>query len=462
MPPLPSLVRPARKDLVLSGGRHDAVGAVISAFESETAAVLIRTSPRHEHIVVYVIVFMIALAIGLMSVTKLDRVVTGTGRIVTTEGSLYVQPLDKAIVRDIRVKVGDVVKRGQTIATLDPTFASADLTQLQQQMASDSALRDRLEAERTGRPYEPTGADPYQVLQVSIFGQRRLEYRSSLDDFDARIRSTEADSARLTQDVELYTKRLALNAEVERMQDTLLKSGYGSKLNAVLAADTREEIQRLLNLSKNQIAQDQHDLDSLKAQRAGYVEKWRDDLITQLVTANNDYDQTKQLLTKAQKLHELINLTAPEDAVVLSINSTSVGSVAGADGTAPLFTLVPLRGPVEAEVEVDATEIGFVKRGDPVAIKLDAYDFLRHGTAKGVVKTISEGSFVIGDDGLPRSPYFKAIVTITEVKLHNVPTDFRLIPGMTVTSDVIVGKRTIMYYIISGAMRTGSEAMREP
>jgi HlyD family type I secretion membrane fusion protein len=460
MPPLPSLARPARKDLVVLPARHDAAGAVISAFESETAAVLIRTSPRHEHIIIYVIVLMVALAIGFMSVTMLDRVVTGTGRIVTKEGSLYVQPLDKAIVREIRVKVGDVVKQGQAIATLDPTFASADLSQLQQQMASDSALRDRLEAERVGKPYEPSGADPYQALQVSIFGQRRLEYRSSLDDFDARIRSTEADIARLTQDVELYTKRLALNAEVEKMQDTLLKSGYGSKLNAVLAADTREEVQRLRNLSKNQIAQDQHDVDSLKAQRAGYVEKWRDDLITQLVTANNDYDQTKQLLTKAQKVHELINLTAPEDAVVLSINNTSIGSVA--DGSQPLFTLTPLRGAVEAEVDIDATDIGFVERGDPVNLKLDAYDFLQHGTAKGVVKTVSEGSFVIGDDGTPRSPYFKAIVTVKDVTLRNVPADFRLIPGMTVTADVIVGKRTIMSYVINGALRTGSEAMREP
>ena len=65
--------------------------------------------------------FMILLAIGLMSVTKLDRVVTSTGRIVPTEGSLFVQPLDRAIVRDIRGKAGDIVKKGQILATLDPT-----------------------------------------------------------------------------------------------------------------------------------------------------------------------------------------------------------------------------------------------------------------------------------------------------------------------------------------------------
>jgi HlyD family type I secretion membrane fusion protein len=459
MPPLPSLARPARRDLVRAG-RHDSVGALISAFESETAAVIARTSPRHEHLVIYVIVLMFAVGIGLMSVTKLDRVVTAEGRIVPTEGSLFVQPLDKAIVRDIRVKVGDMVKQGQVLATLDPTFASADLTQLQQKMASVSAQRARLEAERAGKPYEPSDGDPYEALQASIYSQRQMEYQSSLNDYDARIRSAQADITRLSQDVDLYNKRLVLADEVEKMHDTLLKSGYGSKLNAVLAADSKAEVQRQLNLSKNQIAQDLHDLDSLKAQRAGYIDKWHDDMVTQLVTATNDYDETKQQLAKAQKLHDLINLTAPEDAVVLKVADVSVGAVA--EGTQPLFTLVPLRGPLDVEVEIDARDIGFVERGDPVQIKLDAYNFMQHGTATGIIKTISEGSFTVGDNQLVRSPYFKAVVTLKDVKLRDVPADFRLIPGMTVTADVMVGKRTIMSYLVNGALRTGSEAMREP
>lgn len=459
MPPLPSLARPARKDIVRQG-RHDRVGVLVSAFESEMAAVIDRTTPRHEHAIIYVILFMVGLAFVLMSVTKLDRVVTSTGRVVPTEGSLFVQPLDKAIVRDIRVKPGDVVKKGQVLATLDPTFASADLTQLQQKMSSVSAQRDRLQAEEAGKPYQPAGGDPYQVLQASIANQRQMEYQSALNDFDARIRSAQSEVTRSKQDVDQYTKRLALAADVEKMHDTLMKSGYGSKLNAVLAADSRAEVQRLLNQSQNQIAQSQHDLDALKAQRSGYVEKWHDDLVTLLVTTNNDYDQTKQMLAKAQKLSDLVTLTAPEDAVVLKIANASIGSVA--EGTEPLITLVPLRGPLEAQVEIDARDIGFVQPGDPVEIKLDAYDFMQHGTAKGIIKTISEGSFTVSDNQTVRSPYFKAIVTFKDAKLHNVPADFRLIPGMTLTADVMVGKRTIITYIIQGALRTGSEAMREP
>jgi multidrug resistance efflux pump len=131
-----------------------------------------------------------------------------------------------------------MVKKGQILATLDPTFASADLTQLQQKMTSVSAQRDRLQAEQAGQPYKPAAGDPYQALQASIYSQRRMEYQSALNDFDARIRSTQADMARLKQDVVLYGKRLALAEQVQKMHETLAKSGYGSKLNAVIAEDS--------------------------------------------------------------------------------------------------------------------------------------------------------------------------------------------------------------------------------
>ena len=95
-------------------------------------------------------------------------------------------------------------------------------------------------------------------------------------------------------------------------------------------------------------------------------------------------------------------------------------------------------------------------------LKLDAYKFMQHGTARGVIKTISEGSFTTDENNSPVSPYFKVRVAITAVHLRNVAADFRLIPGMTLAGDIMVGRRTILSYVVEGALRTGSEAMREP
>jgi HlyD family type I secretion membrane fusion protein len=218
--------------------------------------------------------------------------------------------------------------------------------------------------------------------------------------------------------------------------------------------------------AQNLAAKSAQDLAALRAQRAVFITQWRDNIATQLVAARNDLNQSTQDLVKANRMRDLTSLTAPADAVVLQIGPASVGSVVDTGPqnalTQPLFTLTPLGGPVEADVDLPASDIGFIKRGDTVRIKLDAYQFLRHGTADGVIKTISEGSFTMNENQQAVPPFFKARVAITKVKLHNVPADFRLVPGMTLTGDILVGHRTIMSYIMESALRTSSEAMREP
>jgi len=448
--------------------RATIVGEVIGAFESETAAVLLRTSPAVEHLVLYVLIGIVFTAVIFMSVVKLDRVVTGVGRIVSASGALYVSPFDTGIVRDVRVKAGDVVKKGQVLATLDQTFTSADLKQLQEKRLSDEATIAREEAELAGQPYTLTDGDRFRKLQSQIYSKRQAEYRSNLQNFDGQIHSAESQLAQYKSDSRQYTKRLQLARDVERTYQPLLDKGYVSKLQAMQATDTRTEVGRLLADAQNQMGSLGQTIASLKGQREAYVQKWHSDIGVQLVADRNDLSATVQLLQKAQRLSDLSSLNAPADAVVLKVGKVSSGSVAGNGGGMlsttqdPLFTLVPLGGPLEADVNVGADNIGFIKAGDPVKIKLDAYSYMRHGTGEGVIKTISEGSFTTDENGTPVPAYFKVRISVKKMHLHNVPADFRLIPGMTLAGDIRVGRRTIMSYLTEGALRTGSEAMREP
>ena len=339
--------------------------------------------------------------------------------------------------------------------------------QLQQKLASDEAAVARLEAELSGKKYPYSSTDPVESLQGGIWQKRQSEYQSNLDDFDGRIRSLEAQVSQYQADTKGYAQRLKAAQDVEKLYQPLLEKGYVSKLQAMQAADESTERARLLGDAQNQIKSTTETLASLRAQRAAFVEKWHSDTGTELVTVRNELDVTRQNLEKAQKLADLASLDAPADAVVLKVGKVSSGSVAGGGaqggtGQDPLFTLVPLDAPQEADVNVDARDIGFIKVGDPVQIKLDAYQFMRHGTAHGEIKTISEGSFTTDDNNTPVPPYFKVRAAITEAHLRNVPADFRLIPGMTLTGDIMVGRRTILSYLVEGGLRTGSEAMREP
>lgn len=446
--------------------RADAVGSVVGAFESETVALFVRTAPRREHGVLYALIAILAVTLALSAVVKLDRVVTGGGRIVPTGGSLYVSPFDTGIVRQVLVRAGDVVKKGQVLATLDPTFTQADLAQLHQKLGSDEAAVARLEAELAGQPYAYSAADTHQALQGSIWRQRQAEYRSNLADFDGRIHAAESQEAQFQADVREYTKRKKVADDVLTFYAPLIEKGFVTKIQYMQAADQQTEMSRLLGDAQGQVQALHQSLASLKAQREAFVQKWHADTGAELVTVRNDLDSTRQSLEKAQKLSDLVTLTAPADAVVLKVGKVSSGSVASSAaqsvGQDPLFTLVPLDAPLEADMHVGAENIGFVKVGDPVQIKLDAYRYMQHGTAKGVIKTISEGSFTTDENNVPVPPYFKVGVQITDSTLRDVPADFRLIPGMTLAGDILVGRRTVLSYLVEGSLRTGAEAMREP
>jgi HlyD family secretion protein len=96
-------------------------------------------------------------------------------------------------------------------------------------------------------------------------------------------------------------------------------------------------------------------------------------------------------------------------------------------------------------------------------LKIDAFNSAEHGTAEGVVRWVSEGAFTTDDDGRPVDvAYYKARCSVDRTNFIEVPQNFRLIPGMTLTGDVNVGTRSVAMYLLGGMMRGIKEAMREP
>jgi hemolysin D len=450
--------------------RTTEVGEVVSAFESDTAAIFVETGPTNQRVMLYIFFGMFAFAITAACLVQVDRVVTSqAGIILTSAGTLYVSPLNTSVVKSVNVKAGQIVKKDQALATLDPTFTQADLLQMQEHMASDQAAVAREQAELAMRPYVFSTTDKYQSVQGGLWLKRQAQYHADIASFDGQISSVEAQMAQAISDDDKYSQRLKIAEETEHVYLPLLDKGYVSKIQVMQSTDARTEMSRLLADARNEISQYRETSASLKAQRESYIHKWFADLATQLVADQNDLTLTQDGLDKDQKLQELTSLDSPADAIVLKVGKLSPGSVAAGNGTDsitpgtdPLFTLAPLDAPVEAEIDIATSDIGFISVGNPVYVKLDSYSYVLYGMAMGEVRTISEGSFSVDANNTPVPPYFKVKVKIIKLKLHDVPADFRLIPGMTLVADIMVGKRTIMSYLTETLMRQSSEAMREP
>ena len=158
--------------------------------------------------------------------------------------------------------------------------------------------------------------------------------------------------------------------------------------------------------------------------------------------------------------HDLVRLTAAEPSVVLTVAKLSVGSVLKEGDT--LFTLMPMNAPVEAEIRIASRDVGFVRAGDRCVLKIDAFNYMEHGTAEGTIRWISDNAFTTDDNGQPVDAYYKARCGVDAMHFVDVPAKFRLIPGMTLQADVNVGTRSVAMYLLGGFLRGFGEAMREP
>jgi membrane fusion protein, hemolysin D len=451
-------VRPA--PLELEAGR------ALRIFQSETAEILDGPEPVQTHMTVWVLT---GLFVSLLLVTmfmRVDRVVTSSfGQVVTIDPTMVLGALDQSIIKTIDVREGQQVHKGEQLATLDPTFTTADVGALKAQVANYTAEIARCQAELTQKPFDMAPqtdpvANTYIAAQRDYYLQRKAQYDAQLRSYSDQIEQQKATYAKYVNDQARYGDRAKISQEIENMRATLAAAQVGSRLNLLTATDQKLEIERALEFDKNAAIEAQHQIDSTTATRDAYVQQWFAQTSQELVKAQGDRDAAAEQLKKATMHQDLVKLQAPEDSMVLKIAKLSPASVLNQGE--PLLYLAPLKSPLEAEVRIAARDIGFIRVGDETTVKLDAYNYVEHGTVSGKVRSISEGAFTTDENNTPVEPYYKVRIALDPINLHNVPASFRLVPGITLTGDIHVGTRSLFAYVLGGFVRGFDEAMREP
>jgi hemolysin D len=440
-------------------------------FQSPTTAIVTAPVPRAARSTIWMIGCMFATCIVAMWLIPIDRVVTAPGKVVSQAPMVVVQPLETSIVRSIDVTEGQSVHAGDVIARLDPTFASADVGALQAQVSSLQAEVARMQAEVEQRSFQYSGVDPPMLLQAAIYAQREAERRSKLESYRQKTDALASTAARSAADATAYRERLVVAQTVETMRKKLEALQVGSQLNALIATDSRLEIERNLSTAIKTGESANAELAAMIAERDAYVQNWRVQIAQALSEGFRKLSDARESLNKALLRRQLIELRTDRNATVLTIAKVSEGSVLQAGEQ--LITLVPADAPLEIEVNVAGRDAGFVRVGAPVAVKFDTLPSTQYGLAYGAVRTVSADSFTVQDSAKARSasvpvnpantePFYRSRITLDRLMLHDVPAGFHIMPGMPVVADIKVGKRTVMAYLLGRILPVTSEGMREP
>jgi HlyD family secretion protein len=352
------------------------------------------------------------------------------------------------------------------LATLDPTFTQAELAQNRARLASLTAQARRLQAEAQGRPFAAQNkTDEDERLQEDLFRKRQANYQARLKGFKESVLRLEASLVTNQRDQKVLAERLKGLSEIEGMRTALQASHHESRLKVLEAQNQRLEAERELKQAVNREAEVRHEIAKTQAERDSFGENWRQEVGEELVKTLRERDHTAEQLNKAQRKGELVVLRAPAEAMVLEMARRSVGSVV--KEAEALITLVPLDVPLEAEVQIEARDIGFVRAGDLARVKLDAFPFQRHGTVQARVRSVSEdviqqSAYTESGEERKGGLYYVARLGLEEMALTDVPPDFRLLPGMALTAEVKVGSRSVLSYLLYPLVKGLGESMREP
>jgi HlyD family secretion protein len=415
---------------------------------------------------------MLAALLIALGVIQVDRVVVMQGKVVSEAPTLMVMPLDIGIIRSINVAQGDTVKKGQLLATLDPTMMVSTADALKAQVSTYSAQVARMSAEVNHQPFSYAGTNPDMTLQAALYAQRRAQYEYTVENYKQQIDGLVVLIARSESDAAGYRERLNVAQNLEGMRKELQRLQVGSRIDTLSAEDNRAEMARNLANAQQTADNAKNNVAAMVATRDAFIQQWEADISQQLSDTTGKLSDARQALRAAEVHSKMVELRADSDATVLSVAKVSVGSVMAVGQQ--LISLMPSGSPLDVQGLIDSTQSGFPHVGDPVAIKFDTFQYAHYGVAYGTVTSIGADTFYAGDpqaalaSAVPIVPgvdptvaYYTAQVKIDRVALRDVPANFHVTPGMTVSADIKVGKRSVLAFIFSRLMPV-TQGMREP
>lgn len=431
---------------------------------SEYDAALRRGAPRGAVISLLLIAVMILSFLTWASWAKLDEVTRGEGRVIPSSKTQLVQSLEGGIVKELLVRTGDKVSKGDVLARFDDTGFSSNLGEVTAKILALEARTTRLRHEASGDLADnPEFSDTLKASSMAL-----VENETSL--FQAKRNSLKTQIGILKERVEQRTRELGeTQAALTRFQTNLGLANDEMKLKLPLADRgivPKTEIIRIkrdIADTEGQIATQSETAPKLEAairEAQGEVtqqeEKFRQDSRTELSESEAELAVAQETLRAAKDRVVRADIKSPVEGIVNKINSNTVGGVVQAGQT--LMEIVPIEDSLFVEAKIRPSDIAFVRPRQHAVVKITAYDFSIYGGLEGEVERISADSVY---DEQSRENFYLVTVKTLQNQLKTEKEELPIIPGMVASVDILTGKKSVLDYLLKPINKARAEALRE-
>lgn len=353
----------------------------------------------------------------------IDQTVRAQGQIIPSARNQIIQAADGGVLSKILAQEGQNVTAGQRLAILERNSPNAAFEESRAKTAALAAALTRAQAETSGHP--------------PVFGQKLKEFPEFVTVQQALY---EQRKHGLQQELATLNDSLNMAQEELRVNESLFKTGDTSRLEVMRSKRQVTELQGKINAERNKYLQEARQ----------EATKLADELST-----------SRYKLEERQSILDHTEITAPIAGIVKFLKVTTIGGVLRAGDE--LMQISPTEGDMIIEIKVNPIDIGQLKPGLPVAIKLDAFDYSIYGTLQGTLSYISSDTLTEQGSTGQANTYYRAQVRLdasknkANPKLANVP----LKPGMTATVDIKTDSRSVLQYLAKPVFKAFGGAMNE-
>lgn len=397
---------------------------------------------------------------------KVDVVAVAPGKTVVGSRTKVIQPLETAVVRRILVRDGQVVRQGEVLLELDATATGADFQQADEALiaARLAELRQAamLQALKTGvlpdmpdMPDDPGVSASRLRAAWDLAASELTEYQARRQSLLAAIAQREAQANTVRSQIVPMEQSLAISRERVADLERLLGGQYVSRHEYLARQQEMVELERALAAQKATLLETRSALVGAREELRVLEADTRQQSFDSLRQAREQTGQYEPQVAKARQRDELMQLRAPVDGTVQQLAIHTLGGVV--TPAQALMAVVPNQESLEVEATVLNKDIGFVRPGQRVTVKVESFPYTRYGYLEGMVETVSHDAVQDEKLGL----VFLARVRLKQSHLVIDGINVKVTPGMALSAEIKTGKRQVIDYLISPLKRYRDEALRE-
>ncbi len=395
---------------------------------------------------IYVVGGVVASFIVWSSLTHVDEVAITHGSVVPAGSVQTVQHLEGGIVSEIMVKEKDLVKKGQPLIRMDPVQASGEADQIKARRIGLQLRAERLRAVAEARRTNFKSGPQYAHLvkdQMEIYNAQIDRWESQRLVFRKQAEQKRQEVAAVREQISATNRQISLLAKEVAMREKLAADGYTAQVVVYAVQRQHAAAESELGRLKGQEKTALEELKEMISREADLDQNVRENALNEMGTVTAELAQVEETLNRTNDRVNRLVITAPVSGYVQDLKVKTVGAVVPAGGV--LMDIVPSDEKLNVETRIATRDIGFVKVGQPVTIKVTSYDFARYGSVAGMLTSVSATTI---NDEKTGQPFYKGVVELTQFHVGENAQANQIVPRMTVQADIVTGNKTFLQYLL--------------